>query len=119
MKGNNMRTQRSIPKKLTIWAVLPALLAGTWLVAENSNRNGRGNLPVPTNALPNLIHKDPIVQNGVQMIVQGRQFFRFDTFGDEAFWGDTLLLHLAIEGAKFGGVGPGVSPGTALALGLK
>lgn len=50
---------------------------------------------------------------------QGRQIFRFDTFGDEAFWGDTLKLHLAIEGTAFGGVGPGVSPRTALAVGLK
>jgi mono/diheme cytochrome c family protein len=50
---------------------------------------------------------------------QGRRTFRFDTFGDEAFWGDTLGLHKAIEGAKLGGVGPGVSPKTALAVGLK
>jgi cytochrome c5 len=50
---------------------------------------------------------------------EGKQTFRFDTFGDEAFWGDTLHLHQAIEGAKLGGVGPGVSPATALAVGLK
>jgi hypothetical protein len=49
----------------------------------------------------------------------GRQIFRFDTFGDQGFWGGTLQLHKAIEGANFGGVGPGVSPNTALALGLK
>jgi hypothetical protein len=49
----------------------------------------------------------------------GRQTFRFDTFGDEAFWGDQLQLHRAIEGSNLGGVGPGVSPNTALALGLK
>jgi hypothetical protein len=36
----------------------------------------------------------------------GRQIFRFDTFGDESFWGDTLKSHLAIEGTRFGGVGP-------------
>src|SRR5438045_1441873 len=29
-------------------------------------------------------------------LVQGRQIFRFDTFGDEAFWGDTIKLHQAI-----------------------
>jgi hypothetical protein len=52
-------------------------------------------------------------------LAQGKQIFRFDTFGDEAFWGDTLKLHQAIEGAKLGGVGPGVSPATALAVGLK
>ena len=50
---------------------------------------------------------------------EGRHIFRFDTFGDEAFWGDTLKLHQAIEGAGLGGVGPGVSPKTALAVGLK
>src|ERR1700687_5054885 len=50
---------------------------------------------------------------------QGLQIFRFDSFGDEAFWGDTIKLHQAIEGIRFGGVGPGVSPNTALAVGLK
>src|SRR3989441_417115 len=52
-------------------------------------------------------------------IDEGRQIFRFDTFGDEAYWGDTLHLHQAIAGAANGGVGPGVSPMTALAVGLK
>src|SRR5215471_7798128 len=60
-----------------------------------------------------------IDQNAENMLAQGRQTFRFDTFGDEAFWGDTLQLHRAIEGQKFGGVGPGVSPKTALSVGLK
>jgi hypothetical protein len=62
---------------------------------------------------------NPVVENAAQKIGQGQQTFRFDTFGDEAFWGDTLKLHQAIEGAKLGGVGPGVSPATALAVGLK
>jgi len=57
--------------------------------------------------------------NAAQMIIEGRRIFRFDTFGDEAFWGDTLLLHEAIEGEKLGGVGPGVSPVVALNAGLK
>jgi hypothetical protein len=60
-----------------------------------------------------------IRENAQQMIEEGRRIFRFDTFGDEAFWGDTLKLHQAIAGAKLGGVGPGVSPKTALAVGLK
>ena len=54
-----------------------------------------------------------------RLFAQGKKVFRFDTFGDEAFWGGTLQLHQAIEGAKLGGVGPGVSPKTALAVGLK
>ncbi len=57
--------------------------------------------------------------NAERMMEQGREIFRFDTFGDEAFWGDTLRLHRAIQGERFGGVGPGVSPRTALAVGLK
>ena len=60
-----------------------------------------------------------VVENATQKVLQGEHIFRFDTFGDEAFWGDTLKLHEAIEGAKLGGVGPGVSPKTALAVGLK
>jgi hypothetical protein len=62
--------------------------------------------------------QDP-VKNAIEKVEQGRQTFRFDTFGDEAFWGDTLKLHQAIEGAAHGGVGPGVSPRTALSVGLK
>jgi hypothetical protein len=60
-----------------------------------------------------------ILNNALQRIKEGRQIFRFDTFGDEAFWGDTLKLHLSIKGAKLGGVGAGLSPKAALALGLK
>ena len=57
--------------------------------------------------------------NAQRMLVEGKQTFRFDTFGDEAFWTDSLQLHRAIAGANLGGVGPGVSPATALAVGLK
>ena len=57
--------------------------------------------------------------NGNQQLRRGQQIFRYDTFGDEAFWGDGLKLHQAIEGSANGGVGGGVSPKTALAVGLK
>ncbi|HZS66871.1 MAG TPA: hypothetical protein VFA72_07145 [Burkholderiales bacterium] len=53
------------------------------------------------------------------MLERGRQIFRFDTYGSEAFFGDALQLHRAIAGAQNGGVGPGISPKTALAVGLK
>src|SRR5215469_15580677 len=62
---------------------------------------------------------DAVSTNAVRLVSQGRQAFRFDTFGDQAFWGGMLGLHQAIEGAALGGVGPGVSPLTALAVGLK
>src|SRR5215467_13162447 len=66
-----------------------------------------------------LLRRDSAVSNAAEMVLQGRQIFRFDTYGDEAFWSDALKLHQAIEGTNFGGVGPGVSPKTALGLGLK
>jgi len=42
---------------------------------------------------------------------QGQQIFRFDTFGDEAQWTDTLRMHEVIAAA--------VDPTTALSVGLK
>jgi hypothetical protein len=51
-----------------------------------------------------------ILQNASEMIKEGRRTFRFDTFGDQAFWGDTLRLHEAIAT---------VAPRAALGLGLK
>ena len=46
-----------------------------------------------------------------QTIADGQQVFRFDTFGDEQFWTDTLLLNEVVEQA--------VDPTTALKVGLK
>ena len=60
-----------------------------------------------------------IVANLDRSFVHGRRIFRGDTFGDEAFWGDTLKLHQAVQGERFGGVGAGLTPRSALALGLK
>ena len=63
---------------------------------------------------------DALVDTHAQQVLDsGRKIFRFDTFGDQAFWGDTLRLHRAIAGSRNGGVGPGLSPERALALGLK
>jgi hypothetical protein len=60
-----------------------------------------------------------ISQSNSSLIGEGRETFRYATFGDEAWWGGQLKLHRAIEGSKFGGVGPGLSPAEALAAGLK
>lgn len=54
--------------------------------------------------------QDAISRNAEQMLAEGKQTFRYDTFGDEVFWGDTLKLHEAVAG---------LSPNQALALGLK
>jgi hypothetical protein len=73
---------------------------------------------VPFAAAPGTFD-EAIAQNGYDLMNSGVQIFRFDTFGDERFWSDTLKLHQAIGGAVSGGVGNGVSPATALAVGLK
>jgi hypothetical protein len=49
----------------------------------------------------------------------GQRTFRYDTFGDEAFWGDNLKLHQAIAGAKLGGVGRVSALAPLWAVGLK
>ncbi len=61
-----------------------------------------------------------IKANSSRLLNEGRQIFRFDTFGDEQFWTDTIQLNQAIEGSQHGGVGSGVSPKVALTVaGLK
>jgi hypothetical protein len=81
---------------------------------SDSKRPAKSSTHAPATA------NDELISNNMQeMLDEGRQTFRYDTFGDEAFWGDALHLHQAIEGEKLGGVGPGVSPKTALSVGLK
>jgi cytochrome c5 len=53
---------------------------------------------------------DPITSNAERMLDEGRQTFRYDTFGDQVFWSRTLRIHQALKT---------VTPRTALAVGLK
>jgi len=74
----------------------------------------------PARPAPAAVGVDDAVDRGARaLLVEGRRVFRYDTFGSEAFWGGKLRLHEAIEGQALGGVGQGVSPKAALALGLK
>lgn len=59
-----------------------------------------GNDRAPTDAPP-----DPV------LVAQGKDIFRFDTYGDESFWTDTLHMNAVIMAA--------VDPTTALSVGLK
>src|SRR5918994_397490 len=54
---------------------------------------------------------DQRAAEGRDRVGEGREIFRFDTFGDEQQWTDRLRMHEVIESA--------VDPLTALALGLK
>ncbi len=46
-----------------------------------------------------------------QLVEDGQEVFRYETFGDESFWTDVLQMNEVIESA--------VSPATALSVGLK
>jgi cytochrome c5 len=95
--------------KLLVRLALVLVIAAIGMVVWGQNR-GKGNTTEAERQTD---------ANAQRMLSEGKQTFRFDTFGDEAFWSDALQLHRAIEGTQFGGVGPGVSPATALAVGLK
>ena len=58
---------------------------------------------------PQAMRKPPTVA-AERLIAEGRQIFRFDTFGDEQLWTSVLRMHEVIAT---------VSPETALAKGLK
>lgn len=45
------------------------------------------------------------------LVAEGKEIFRYDTFGDEVYWSDTLQMHQVIEAA--------LTPKLALELGLK
>ncbi len=123
LRGNPERTFTSLALALGLVLLSPLVHAGKM---ENSNkdkdRQGDQDNPGDRNKQGNKDHPGkpgPLAQHAVRLVTAGQQTFRFDSFGDEAFWGGALQLHQAIEGVTFGGVGPGVSPRTALALGLK
>lgn len=56
-------------------------------------------------------HHRPPPDDDAALVALGKKTFRFDTFGDEAKWTDTLRIHEAIASS--------VDPATALAVGLK
>jgi hypothetical protein len=65
------------------------------------------------------IHADTVMAENAKLAAEGQDIFRFDTYGDEDFWSGLLHLDKAIAGEANGGYGPGVSPKTALSVGLK
>ena len=65
--------------------------------------------------VPVLAPRDDALSSRAPMspavLAEGKSIFRFDTFGDETFWTDSLRMHEVIRTA--------VSPTTALSVGLK
>ena len=119
------------PAKAYACAGLALILAGlgSWTSCSNEGApdGAEGPLPEadPASESQNLERgvmvalSDPVADNARRTVEEGREVFRFDTFGDEAFWGGALRLHEAVKGEANGGVGGGLSPKAALGLGLK
>lgn len=103
--------QRAGRHLLTTLALV-ALAIGGYTTADSHDEDGNAD------ASPGVLDRQ-IDRHVQRTLAEGRRIFRFDTFGNEVFWGDTLRLHEAIARGANGGVGPGVSPATALAVGLK
>jgi hypothetical protein len=88
---------------------LIAILLGTSLLGQREDRSSERLNQIDAG----------IRDHAAELVREGRWIFRFDPFGSQAFWGGALGLHRTIAGAANGGTGPGLSPRTALSLGLK
>src|SRR5688572_14141728 len=102
------------------WRLVGALLAAAVLVlACLPAMKGVPKNPAVEAEQTRMGHDARIDAHGEKMLRDGREIFRYDSFGSEDFWGGQLRLHEAILGAENGGVGPGLTPKEALRLGLK
>jgi hypothetical protein len=108
-----------VKKALSLAVTLSALIAIVIMLVSGGRAQDDSGLDAQANGKKAKGFDRQIESNVEKMMDEGRDIFRNDTFGDEAFWSDLLQLHKAIAGAGLGGVGPGVSPNTALAVGLK
>ncbi len=106
-----MRPQlKAWPFTLLVLALLGACLPGPKTVKTNP----------AVDAEQTRIAYDARTEHYAQeLFEEGREVFRYDSFGSEDFWGGQLRLHEAILGEKQGGVGPGLTPKQALEAGLK
>jgi hypothetical protein len=99
------------------WVPLLAALQFTVLSCLSGPKSVQTN-PAVESEKKEVSHRDDIEDHSEKMLKEGREIFRYDTFGSEAFWGKTRL-HEAIVGEKQGGVGPGLKAIDALKVGLK
>ncbi|MCK0157246.1 c-type cytochrome [Cellulophaga sp. F20128] len=85
----------------------PVLLLIMVFSLFSCNNDDSGSTPIipPGEGSLNLPPLDP------QLVQEGQDVFRYDTFGDETFWTDVLQMNQVIETA--------ISPNTALNVGLK
>src|SRR5215510_4867664 len=113
-----MRQEDPMHASSPTFVSLSALAAGLLLIAAAPTKESQKAEASPA-GLSGKQYDQDAGKNSSRLFTEGRQIFRYDTFGSEDFWGGQLKLHNAIQGQKLGGVGDGVSPKKALELGLK
>src|SRR5437667_2597634 len=114
--GPTMRSTRHF-KSLMIGALLSAgVVAG---VACSTRPKGVVTNPAVEAQAARGDFNAAVNQNSERMMREGKEIFRYDSFGSEAFWGEKLQLHKAILRDKKGGLGKGLSARAALQVGLK
>lgn len=97
-----------VGRRLTIALQLAVLMAAAGCVKSASLAESSTSASASASTDVSADNRD---SPSAQTIANGRQIFRFETFGDEQFWTDTLHLNDVIEKA--------VDPTTALKVGLK
>lgn len=92
--------------------MIPLLLAAGFCLFSCS-KNDLSHVPPGPGGLTDLPGRSSLKLPALDpaLVQQGKQIFRYETFGDETFWTDQLQMNQVIETA--------VSPNTALAVGLK
>jgi hypothetical protein len=103
-----------LSRKTLLLALLTVAALGVCAARSRAQSNDSNDATTKLNAFDYRA-----LQQARQAVLDGRKTFRFDSFGDEEFWGGKLLLHQAIEGSRLGGIGAGISPNAAVNLGLK
>jgi cytochrome c5 len=98
------RTQRQ-QIRVASWACI-VLIAGTALNACGTTNTAGEGAPPGSTAEPRARQESSAAE-----VTEGQRIFRFETFGDEQLWTDTLRLHEVVE--------KNVDPTTALEVGLK
>jgi mono/diheme cytochrome c family protein len=95
-----------LPKAAKATLVVVALTAGVALGGCEAPKPGSEATP-PAAA----VNRAVTPETSADLVAEGQRVFRFDTFGDEPLWTDTLRLHEVVE--------KNVDPTTALKVGLK
>ncbi|MFL5399390.1 MAG: hypothetical protein ACJ79P_15960, partial [Myxococcales bacterium] len=111
-------SQIAFPSR-TLWAFVLAAALAACTAEKNPNAPPAPPATPDAGTPPAQPPPDPNKTAADKTFDEGKDIFRNDTFGDEAFWSGVLQIDKAIKGAANGGTGPGVSPATALSVGLK